>query len=746
MADEYLTVPGDPIASDELTIAKAVAVARTVIDGALPFVRLVACLRVTTPETDVVILDVDPELPQRPVNDIRRTERIALAFGVNDRLPPEPLALRPDFPQVPHLNLTSQEIPRSLCLYDEPWSEAKLKWTVVGQIERLRRWLTLTARGELHEVDQPLEPLLLGPTSVLVLPPDVLASGDAAAPLRVEGVKVDDLRWTYIAEAVGPQTEDRPSNEKVKFVATVIQASPHIHGIIRKQPVNLAELAGFLAGACDDLIGTLRRRLRTWSQDGVLGALLEARLILVLVLPKARHEGDEPEDQETWAFFCLPTIGEMGQALGIWQMQGPQPGWLISPDEAAGGQDVPLEPLNPMAAFTRERAATLNGLDRREDLKLVAVGVGALGSQVFVNLMRSGYGEWTLVDDDIVLPHNLARHAVFGALGGPKAEVVAYLANATIAGAPIARAITADVSDPMLRDGLVSALRDADVILDTSASIAVARGLARDVESNARRASLFLNLTGTDGVLLAEDLGRTLTLDVLEMQYYRAAVTVPELAEHLALPIGRMRYGIGCRDQTSRMPQELVALHAAVGSRAVRTALADDGPTILIWQAHEDLSITPVRAATAMPSWYDVGEWKLCVDQAVLETVARFRQEKLPNETGGILVGAFDTQRRIAYVVDALPSPADSVEWPTLYIRGCRELNERVAVVEQRSAGNLRYIGEWHSHPNGHGVMPSDDDRKVFVWIGEAMLRDGLPPLMLIASANEHGWYLDHLP
>ena len=56
--------------------------------------------------------------------------------------------------------------------------------------------------------------------------------------------------------------------------------------------------------------------------------------------------------------------------------------------------------------------------------------------------------------------------------------------------------------------------------------------------------------------------------------------------------------------------------------------------------------------------------------EALLAKLSSLREPKLPNETGGVLLGSFDVERRILYIADALPSPPDSEEWPTLYIRG----------------------------------------------------------------------------
>lgn len=98
------------------------------------------------------------------------------------------------------------------------------------------------------------------------------------------------------------------------------------------------------------------------------------------------------------------------------------------------------------------------------------------------------------------------------------------------------------------------------------------------------------------------------------------------------------------------------------------------------------------------------------------------------------------------YVVDTVPSPPDSQEWPTVYIRGCQGLREQVDRIETMTAGMLGYVGEWHSHPDGYGPRPSGDDRNVFDWLTEIMCPNGLPPLMLIAAEGEQfGWHLEEI-
>jgi hypothetical protein len=85
------------------------------------------------------------------------------------------------------------------------------------------------------------------------------------------------------------------------------------------------------------------------------------------------------------------------------------------------------------------------------------------------------------------------------------------------------------------------------------------------------------------------------------------------------------------------------------------------------------------------------------------------------------------------YVVDTIPSPLDSQERNTLYVRGVEGLREELEDAQTRTFGQLEYVGEWHSHPNGYACMPSHDDLTVLSWLSSHMDADGVPGVMMIA-------------
>ncbi len=746
MSKEFCDVDGEVVFAEDLTISRAKDFA-TAVETA-EFAYPVECRR-TTSGGEIIVFDADVEVSQKPAHDIRYLERIAVIFDQSDATMPEILALRCDFPSVPHINLRLTEFPRSLCITEQAYSEWKLHSTGATLVEEIRQWLISTAKGTLHADDQPLEPLLVGSEGPLVLPSDLFTTSTNSELLFISVEDSGNGRKTCIAKR--PKDIDENSN-LLEYVAFSFLTEPQPHGIIHNAPATLFELHKFLEGGNMDLLDELRSRLKVWRNEYKEAKLLEKRLALIIGLPKTRDENATTEELELRAFLTVETIKKVGIEIGLWAETDGCIGHLISVDHNKMGTEIQVGMLNPVFSFSRKRAAEFNGISSRSSKKIAAVGLGALGSQVFMNLIRAGYGEWTLIDKDFLLPHNLARHALPGVFtGGAKSRWMAELANHTIDGDSIADSIVADVLNsqeaPETLEKLEEAFTSAEIILDASASVPVARHLVHDVDSLARRISIFLNPQGTDMVILAEDEKREITVDSLEMQYYRYLINKPYLEDHLLRDSEWFRYAASCRDVSATIPQDFVALQASICSRTIHQLTSNEKAFVAMWRIDVDcINVQRYLFLMTSPIKCKTGEWTLCTDEGFLDKIHEARANKLPNETGGVLIGSYDMQRKIIYIVDFLPSPPDSEEWPTLYIRGCQGLHSKIKRIQQITANQLKYVGEWHSHPPNCSVKPSQDDRKVFDWLSYHMKTDGLPPLMLIVGdPGKYAFYLEQI-
>jgi integrative and conjugative element protein (TIGR02256 family) len=137
-----------------------------------------------------------------------------------------------------------------------------------------------------------------------------------------------------------------------------------------------------------------------------------------------------------------------------------------------------------------------------------------------------------------------------------------------------------------------------------------------------------------------------------------------------------------------------------------------------------------------------LGGWTVRFDSELIQNMKSRRDLKLPSETGGVLLGYFDTLRKIAYVADLLSAPKDSIEDPTFFVRGAKDLSAVLNRVSLITSEQLEYVGEWHTHPDGVGPTASADDRKLLDTLSRVMAEDGLPELMVIISEDTAGVYL----
>ena len=555
-------------------------------------------------------------------------------------------------------------------------------------------------------------------------------------PETVYGALVMQERegWPYTL-MLRPIGDAEPTEIRRMYCASAV-GKPTKQGAMRDCPRNMEELKTVLGDVGVDLWAVLGARVKHWYSCG-RSPRNDDGVVLVIRLPRQREASGAVETVEHLAFETGP-MQELALATGRVGSAGVgEPLVPLAAGEADEGLAclVNVVPLRAIQSLDRRTAKHVSGLDPEgEDPKVVLVGVGALGSQIHNHLSRMGWGRWTVIDKDTVLPHNVPRHRLgASAVGVWKIAATKFMSDDETPYNAVEHAFLADAQEVAGTNDMLAAYRDADLILDASTSIAVARFLGRDLDSSARRGSLFLSPNGRDAVMLMEDAERSVTLDSLEAQYYRAVLRDERLVDHIRRE-AVVRYSAGCRDVTARLAQDDVALASGLLCRQLRTV--GSGAVAAVWQRRQDGSVGRVEISVSEVIRTECDEWSFVLDVCVVERAERWRKKRLPNETGGVLVGYFDVPRRCVYVVDALRAPADSVEHKTAFIRGYAGLREELAGIEARTGGQVSYVGEWHSHPQGAGVGASPDDEVLLATIAEEVRVDGWPGVMMIVGGN----------
>ena len=426
----------------------------------------------------------------------------------------------------------------------------------------------------------------------------------------------------------------------------------------------------------------------------------------------------------------IDPIGKLAEAMGVIIQDGDTVGRALGgtadDDELAR---LRIGPATVHRGFDRSLAMISSDAKQSEKpLRILQAGCGALGSQLALAAVRTGIGRWTFVDPDHLMPHNMARHAL-----GPE-----YIGHAKTSG--IEHAVNA-LLGPEAATGVHSTIQsyigsgdvpDFDLVLDASASVSVARDLAVRGDMSIPVVSAFLTPSGEDLVTMREASDRGIRLDHLEMDYYWRLVLDADLANHLHKP-GTFLPANGCRHPSAQIAQSKVMRASA---EAVAIIFEEDGlaeGSVEI-RANSDSGRKSIRIQGKRYTELEVAGWTIAVSEDVLARAARARAAAAPNETGGIVVGAWDRRLHKGYIVAVLDAPPDSIASSTGFKRGSVGVWHELSHIAEVTAANLTYVGEWHTHPPRHDSNPSGDDTLLMRWIDEEVTLSDVPAIMLIAG------------
>ncbi len=687
----------------------------------------------------VVEASTDKIWSQPPVN-IRFREPLALRFFRNPALTPEVRALREDFPVTLHQNHITPGEPASLCLYFGPWSATSRNWTPARHLARVQWWLAETANGTLHRSDQPPEQLYFESRHTLVLPPDFeqkIGQRDwvlSVQPRTAEGYK----RVLVCTFKQLTQRDDAPK------LSCVVVTLPEVrHGPIERSPATLGELHDQFEKRGAAFIETLFAEIQRVADGLGLQAGPDLATLLVLRVPVIRQAGDTPRF-ETRGFLVAHGIGPLGELVQVLHKLNNRyykVTLLNGGAPSSAWRDVAVELVEVVPAFTAELARRYSGVANVGPGGVLA-GLGALGSAIANIWARQGWGRWTYIDPDLLMPHNLARHSAYEPFVGlPKVEALGRLNRLLYPNVEPGPGIRASARDFGNAD-VAAAARSAELIVDASTTFEVPRDLsARD--DAGRSVSAFITPSGRHSVLLMENASRTIRLDVLESQYYRFVLGAPWGANHLAGHAGDLWVGAGCRDVSSVISTDLVETQAAVLARQIRIRSEALDAAIQVWRLNPQTgAMETSEFGVSLPLYSGVEGLRVAWDDGLRTKIRDMREKGLPKETGGVLLGYFDMPNETVYVVDAMAAPPDSERGAGEFIRGVEGLEAAVEEVGRRTGKVVNYVGEWHSHPRGVAPLPSSWDIDLMVHLATLLHQDGLPALMLIVGDSREQWLI----
>lgn len=408
--------------------------------------------------------------------------------------------------------------------------------------------------------------------------------------------------------------------------------------------------------------------------------------------------------------------------------------------------------VRPFFGLVPEFPETLEAVSGEPALGYTALlGAGALGSALLAHAVRGGADQVTVIDNDILLSHNMARHrASRFHIGKNKAELSVDLAMEWTLGARITP-LTTDIT-MLTNEQLAMVFKDCEGVWDTTANPLVRRRLS-GLENPALpvvRSEIYHQ--GRLGVTLLTSIGARPNLNNLFHQLIATAMDDDWVKEWLRYEESRsfldeeLLLGFGCRSLTTKMPAYKVDSHAATAFALAKHHSAESAARIALHRINdigvsEGTKVFDAEEVSVFADMTTTNGWTVFVSKSVIDQLHALRKTKAPKETGGYLFGAIDEDLSQIHVVAASPEPPGTIASATALELGPWGRTGHEQAFMRRTRGRLPPIGTWHSHPSSPPIA-SVTDRKTVESFKLEDAAKGLPTIMAITGNNADEFYV----
>ncbi len=380
--------------------------------------------------------------------------------------------------------------------------------------------------------------------------------------------------------------------------------------------------------------------------------------------------------------------------------------------------------LEPM---TKELAAYISNVNLLLlEKQILTIGVGALGSKIIYHLARNGFVNNRIIDNDILNPHNLVRHALNADSIGKKKSTELKEKLEEIYYSEQEKNFQAS-EESFFQFARTNELDSYDILLDFSASKSVGSFLSDYTSTLPKK--IFrgeLAFEGKLGFLFIEGIDRMPRLDEIQIVLFKLALTNNEVSKWLR-KYKEMRddegeaefediiIGLGCNTSTMKLSDEIVSYHAALFTNYIKKDIEkfdnNNGKILISYFNDQDYSenycsIIPINKFVNINSYNS--EWQVKIYEDIYKQIRQKLKLESPKETGGILLGRIDIIKKIIYVVDTF-TPDDSEGTLNTFKKGSKGTKEYLEQVSYKTGEMIIYVGDWHTHPNGSLNMSGTD-------------------------------------
>jgi molybdopterin/thiamine biosynthesis adenylyltransferase/proteasome lid subunit RPN8/RPN11 len=654
-----------------------------------------------------VAIDIKVDMPTRgSVCDVKSVETPVIALPISFPEKPPFVLIRHNFPSVPHLGSRKDKY-RTMCLTRQnkhDWWQGK---TFGDLLKDIYDWLCDAAAGKLIKDDDPFEPLI--------------ASGSVPVEINTKEVQQEcakyDGLWTTIATAI-------PVKDGQGYLIK-LSRSGEIPTQVWYQSTEQSELWIDPPDDVEELLDMAKRagfdsqRIRYWIERG------KTHLLIIFGIRRPKEVLGRLTSEE-WVAFELKRKKPPGK--NVWR--APKDcRWQISTHLI-------------LDSFNMEMASTTSGFQNKQK-NVLLIGAGAIGSEIAEALTRSGTVKLTIIDNDCLRPHNLARHTLSSSdLGEYKATALTKKINSLFS-YEVCTPITKDFFD-MTFDEFNELTKEVDMVVNCSASVAVQSRLSDILRKNLPAISCFQINKGIGTVLIFSPNIQTASLDMCETMLITGGRDYPLVINWLSESDNVVSIGGGCSAITSKIPGSIVKFGAGwLADRTLRLLNCDRSHEnafieILEYNYESDGVIKNYAVNIEKSETTTYGDWTIVLNHSVVEKINQLAKSAFPNETGGIMIGRLDKQRKVALITDAWKAPKDSESTQVGFSRGLAGLKSKIALLEDYSKNNLTYVGEWHSHSPDCSTKLSSVDSQTAERMAKELTEDRIPAICLISNTTSY--------
>ena len=376
------------------------------------------------------------------------------------------------------------------------------------------------------------------------------------------------------------------------------------------------------------------------------------------------------------------------------------------------------------------------------------IGAGSLGSKMILHDARSGNVQIGICDNDTMLPHNLARHAlVADRVGHNKAAALAALIEQFYSADNPSNIVAFETSAINL-DREFQAYQQ---VIDTTASVQVMNFLlSKQLPATTRYFKAELADAGALGLLYAEGPNRNPRMDdLVNLACFYATKNEPlrnwrmNDAERV---VTSLNVGLGCQSTTSVLADDTLDFHASLFSRILAKAATQSDHTktgLLALSSLDETNGFPLTSTEYInvPAFEVLtcqagSGWEVRLMGGIKEQLLGFGQRRAPNETGGVLIGVANYKTKTIHVFDLIAEPQGSHGTCSGFVRGTSGLPDEIDAIKQKTGDVIGYIGEWHTHPMNLKRL-STRDRETIAELTDLNRLTPIPTCALIATLDE---------